>query len=438
MNPVPPRAALRPSALAALALLFLLALPVAPRAQTSGGTLNGETLSRLTGGTNDAAFQISNVTCTQGGVAGFDFNTSGTATGPYPGSYTESGTVTFQNAPGGIILSFSSSFTITSGANVITGTKQLAPVQPLRGSNNFGSCQVFQNPTSTNTFITMIVAAQYTATLTTADGTVTETGTSRVFGQRSQNVSSTGDVTAGSYTFNETYRNLAQITSVTVTPAAATNPIGTNHTVTATATNASGAGISDARIFFEVTADGQTVLTFQSNTNASGQATLMYQGPDWPRSDTIRACADRNDNGQIDPTDPCGTATKQWVFPASTPGASTGGGQMYNFATGLDGIALGFNFKNENGKLMGNCTVGDKATDTSVKCKDVLAYVQTGNKATVYGTAEVNGAPTYYKVVLVDNATSGAGVDTFSIITQSGYTLLGALTQGNIEVHQPQ
>jgi hypothetical protein len=435
MNPCFPRAAARLFASAALALL-LLVLPAASRAQTSGGTLNGETLSRTTAGTNEAAFQLSNLNCTQGGVAGFDFTTSGTAVGPYPGTYTESGTVTFQNAPGGVILSFSSSFTITSGSTVITGTKQLAPVQPPQGSNNLGSCQNLQNGNQTNTVINMVVAAQYTAIIPTANGTVTETGTSRVFGQIFKSTSATG--TNGFYTFNETYRNLAQITTVTLTPAADVNPVGTNHAVTATATNASGAGVAGAFVYFDVTADGQTVLQFRTITNAQGQATLMYQGPDFPRSDAIRACVDRNDNGQIDPTDPCATATKEWVFPASTPGASTGGGQLLNFMTQLDGIVLGFNFKSDADGTSGNCTVNDKASDTFVKCRDVLAYVQAGNTATVYGTAEVNGAPTFFKITVEDNDTSGAGADTFALVTQSGYQVVGVLTQGNIQVHEPQ
>lgn len=438
MNLVPHRAAVRLSAAAALALLLLLSPSQAARAQTSGGTLNGETLSRVSGGANDSAFQISNLSCTQGGVAGFDFTTTGTATGPYPGTYSESGSVTFQNAPGGVITSFSSQFTITSGANVITGTKQLAPVQPPQGINNRGVCQPLQNGTLAISNIFIIVAAEYTANIPTAAGSVTETGTSRVSGSALVARNPDGSLNAASYSFNETYRNVAQITGVTVTPAAATNPVGTQHTVTATATNASGAGVSGARVYFDVTAGGETVVTFSTNTNASGQASFTYEGPEWPRADTIRACADRNDNGQVDPTDPCGTATKEWVFPASTRGASTGGGQLLDFVTGLDGIVLGFNFKSDGGGVGGNCSVNDKPSDTSVKCTQVLAYVQGVNEATVYGTAEVNGAPTYFKIVLTDNTTSGAGADTFSIITQSGYSLVGALTQGNIEVHRPQ
>jgi hypothetical protein len=415
-----------------------MSLPGVSRAQTSGGTLNGETLSRATGGTDTSAFDITNLNCTQGGVAGFDFSTAGTATGPYPGTYAESGSVTFQNAPGGVILSFSSSFTITSGTNVITGTKQLAPVQPPQGVNNRGACQVLPNGNLAVSNIFIIVAAQYTANIPTANGTVTETGTSRVSGSANVARNPDGSVFAGSYSFNETYRNLAQITTVTLTPPAAVNPVNTNHTVTATAGNASGAGVSGARVFFDVTADGSSVNGFQCITNASGQCSFIYQGPEWPRSDTIRACVDRNDNGQVDATDPCATATKEWVFPASTPGGATGGGQLLNFVTGLDGIVVGFNFSSDANGTKGNCTVNDKAGDTSVKCKDVLAYVQAGNTATVYGTAEVNGAPSYFKIVLTDNDPAADGADTFSILTQTGYTLVGVLTQGNIQLHQPQ
>ena len=429
-----PRAARRLSVLAALALL-LLSPPQGSRAQTSGGTLNGEALNG--GGTNNAAFQVSNLNCTQGGVAGFDFTSSGAAIGPYPGTYTESGSVTFQNAPGGIIVSFNSSFTITSGSTVITGTKEMAPVQPPQGSNNRGACQVLQNGNLqiTNTFMT--VSAQYTATIPTATGTVTETGTSRVSGSALVARNPEGSVTAASYSFNETYRNVAQVTNVTLTPPAAVNPVGTSHTVTATASNASGTGVAGAFVYFYVESGGVTLLTFRTITNPQGQATFMYQGPEWPRTDAIRACVDRNDNGQIDPTDPCAAATKEWVFPASTPGASTGGGQLYNLQTQTDGVVLGFNFKSDADGPKGTCTVNDKPGDTTVKCLDVLAYVQSANGATVYGTAEVNGAPTYYKVTLSDNDTSGAGADTFSIITQSGYSLFGVLTQGNIQVHTP-
>lgn len=428
-----PHAAASLSVLATLALLLLLLPPATSRAQTSGGgTLNGETLSRVTVGDDDAAFQISNLDCTQDGVAGFDFNTSGTASGPYPGTYTESGSVIFQNAPGGVILNFNSQFTITSGANVVTGTKQLAPDQPPLGINNRGVCQVLQNGALTVTSIIMIVAAEYTASVPTAAGPVTETGTSRVFGSWNQ-AASPGGGFSGNYSFNETYHNLAQITTLTLTPAAAVNPVATSHTVTATAGNASGVGIARARVYFDVTADGSPVASFQCVTNASGQCSFLYEGPEFPRADAITACVDRDDSGSIDPTDPCAAATKEWVLPASTPGSSNGGGQFIDASTD-DDINFAFNFKSDAGRTKGSCHVNDRALGTTVKCLDVLAYVQGKGEATVYGTAEVNGVPGYYKIVLTDGA---PGSDSFSIITQGGYAAGGEVAEGNVQIHTP-
>jgi hypothetical protein len=291
---------------------------------------------------------------------------------------------------------------------------------------------VFQNGSLMNTFVNMVVAAQYTATIPTAAGAVTETGTSRVFGQWTRSVSDTGAVN-GAYSFNETYNNLAQITALTLTPAAAVNPVGTSHTVTATASNASGDGVAGARVYFDVTADGSSVVSSQCVTNASGQCSLTYQGPEFPRADAITACVDRNNSGSIDPADPCAAATKEWVFPASTAGASNGGGQFLDVASGAD-INFGFSFKGDGGRPKGSCHVSDKTRDITVKCLGVLAYVQGANEATVYGTAEVNGAPDYFKIVLTDDA---AGPDTFSIITRGGYAAGGAVTQGNIQVHTP-
>lgn len=55
----------------------------------------------------------------------FSFSVSGTATGPFPGTFTESGT--FVALPDGFLTSFSSTFTVTnsSGTVTVTGSKSL-------------------------------------------------------------------------------------------------------------------------------------------------------------------------------------------------------------------------------------------------------------------------------------------------------------------------
>ena len=53
----------------------------------------------------------------------------------------------------------------------------------------------------------------------------------------------------------------------------------------------------------------------------------------------------------------------------------------------------------------------------------------------MYGNAEVNGVQTLYKIVVTDNGEGVLIPDTFSILTASGYTAAGPVTQGNVQVH---
>ncbi|HEX8491318.1 MAG TPA: post-COAP-1 domain-containing protein [Pyrinomonadaceae bacterium] len=430
INSLFPRLALRLFAIAAFALL-VCAQTQTLRAQ---GTLNGETLKAA--GSNPAAFNA-NLNCVQGGVASLTFETTGIATGPYPGTYVESGSVTFQNNPGGPVLSFSSTFTITSGSTVITGTKQFAVPTP---PPNFGACQLLPNGPATNDTLSLNFPATYTATIPVAPGEfVIEQGTSRVFAQTAKTYIDPANPLAQFYSFNETFINPTVVARVTLTPAAAVNPVGTSHTVTATATSANNTGVPGTRILFTVTpGDDSAPVTGLCVTNANGQCDFTYQGPEFPRTDAIRGCADSNQNGTIEVTEPCGAATKEFVFPVSTPGQATGGGRLFDAPSGISGINFGFNFRSDGTNLQGNCLVNDKTRDTMVRCLDVIAFVQDANHATIYGTAEVNGTESLYKIDVLDNHEPGAGYDFFTIVTQNGYTASGLLTEGNIQTHPPQ
>src|SRR2546423_7311769 len=77
-------------------------------------------------------------TCNPDGTSTITFDVSGTAVGPYPGAFHESGTVTIgpQNGPPdavagyplptGPVVSLSASFTINSVAGQVSGTKVLS------------------------------------------------------------------------------------------------------------------------------------------------------------------------------------------------------------------------------------------------------------------------------------------------------------------------
>src|SRR5919108_5112050 len=107
----------RPLAAMILALPFLIATPAA-HAQVQPPTLTFET---LTGTTNT----VTSANCNPEGTSTFSYSTSGVAAGPYNGTFTETGTVTVGpqpippgtfSAPGGTVLSWDVTFTITSTA----------------------------------------------------------------------------------------------------------------------------------------------------------------------------------------------------------------------------------------------------------------------------------------------------------------------------------
>jgi hypothetical protein len=222
-------------------------------------------------------------------------------------------------------------------------------------------------------------------------------------------------------------------TTVTLAPLDAVNTVGTGHTVTATVKNAAGGPSPGVKVLFSV--QGATVTTGSCTTDSVGKCSFTYQGPQLPGADIIKGCVDTDNSGTADVNEPCGTATKAWVLPATTPGQVTGGGQIPN-AAGNDQNAFGFNAKSDQSGVKGNCNLVDPSTNTKVKCLEVTSLVQTGTHATLFGTAEINGVATTFRIDVDDLAEPGRNQDTFRIQTASGYTAGGVLIQGNIQIHK--
>ena len=220
---------------------------------------------------------------------------------------------------------------------------------------------------------------------------------------------------------------------VTLYPPDAINPVGTQHTVTATVNNLFGNPVPGITVRFTVT--GSINKTDSCLTDSNGQCSFTYTGPQLAGADLISAYADTNGNGVQDGGEPVAVpATKAWVPPTSTPGQANGGGQFYN--TGhTDKIAFGFSAKNKDGKLTGECSVVDPSTSTTVKCTDATSFVEAGTHATIFGDATVNGAVTTYRIDVDDLGNPGKNKDDFFITTGTGYTVGGVLTAGNIQVH---
>lgn len=450
--------------LALLALLVAGALAAPPQATRAAtpSTLSGEQLW------DDRFFGKVESTCNPEGISTGNFTASGMALGPYPGTFTAEGSYTIAPLPvganagfsAGPLLTFEERFTIISGTTTITGTKRL--ITSFRSVSTGGLCVTFSNKdvqisglgtfNATGVFNTAEAnedALAYEATIRTDAGTFRDSGRSAV-GVADNRATISDPVSGQPTTFVSNFFQEQFLSSqlaptplgpatVTLSPPTAVNPVGTSHTVTATVLNILGQPVQGATVLFTVT--GADNATGSCTTDANGQCSFTYQGPQLPGADLITACADANKNGTCDPGEPIGTATKVFVLPASTPGQVTGGGQIPGALATRD-IAFGFNAQSTDKGLMGRCNVIDQATNTQVKCLDVTALVQTpatvqgGGGATFFGTAEVNGVATTYRIDVTDLAEPGTGKDTFRIQTASGYTAGGVLASGNIQVHR--
>ena len=136
-----------------LTLALVLAPGLSTAAATTVSSLTGETLSGSSSQGNDRA-------CTTP-----TFSVSGTAMGPYPGTFTETGTW----AP--LSTTASTTFTITSGTTTITGSKTVFRGIPgLSGTFDCGA-----DPTTLD-----LTGVPYTATIHSPDGSFHDEGVSTV------------------------------------------------------------------------------------------------------------------------------------------------------------------------------------------------------------------------------------------------------------------
>jgi FG-GAP repeat/Bacterial Ig-like domain (group 1)/Right handed beta helix region len=100
--------------------------------------------------------------------------------------------------------------------------------------------------------------------------------------------------------------------TLSLRPGRASNPVGSEHCVTATLRDAAGTPTPAVTVRFAVT--GSVTETGSDTTDANGEAALCYPGPKRPGADAITAFADTNGNGSDDgETEPDADATKTWV-----------------------------------------------------------------------------------------------------------------------------
>jgi hypothetical protein len=153
-----------------LSALVVAHTAAADGSEASATPLTGETLSAAETSVGDVS-TVSG-TCNVLGTSTFEFLVSGVATGPYPGTFTEEGTLSL-NLAGFEPVAFNSTFTITSMAGTVTGSKTRtdAIVPPV-----FAAC----TEAGVADAFSFEGNVTYIAEITTSEGTASDNGEGRV------------------------------------------------------------------------------------------------------------------------------------------------------------------------------------------------------------------------------------------------------------------
>ncbi len=213
--------------------------------------------------------------------------------------------------------------------------------------------------------------------------------------------------------------------TIALNPPSAVNPVGTNHTVTATVDDNNGNPAQGVTVDFSVTsgpntgATGTCAVNADCTTDASGNVSWTYTGGTTAGIDTIQAC--------VELTQTCTTAMKTWYDPNA--GFVTGGGWVGAHAN------FGFVAKYQSGSTTPVGSVEYQDRDAGIKFHsnsfDANGLIVLGDTATVTGTGTLNGVSVTFTLTVTDNSP-----DTFEIAFSTGYDSgLQSLTGGNVQIH---
>ena len=209
--------------------------------------------------------------------------------------------------------------------------------------------------------------------------------------------------------------------------------------MTATVQDVLGNPTPDITARFTVT--GAVATTGSQKTDANGQATFCYQGPELPGSDSIKAFADTNGSSSQDAGEPSDTASKVWSLPKSDCKVKVTGGGQITAANG-DRSDFGGNAQSDGaGSLKGQEEYQDHgpASPQNVKSIEIQALTcdATRTRATIFGTASINGSGAHeFRIDVQDLGEPGIRGDTYRMLLDTGYDS-GAqqLTGGNVQIH---
>ena len=204
-----------------------------------------------------------------------------------------------------------------------------------------------------------------------------------------------------------------------LSPQAATNPVGTEHCLTATSKDPLGEPTPNETVRFSVS--GAVEASGSGTTGASGQTSFCYDGPAFPGTDQIGAFVDTNTDGDQDPGEPGALATKDWVSPSSTPDCQASGTGRIMAA---NGDRANFNGKvktRTSGTPSGREAYDDRGPAERVRMRStsIDALLCDRRAATIFGRARVDGDEVGFRIDLEDNGPGHR--DRYRIQLSTGY-----------------
>lgn len=227
---------------------------------------------------------------------------------------------------------------------------------------------------------------------------------------------------------------------LTLTPKTATNPVDSQHCVTATVTDVFGNPVPNITVRFSVT--GSVNTSGSATTDANGEAQFCYTGPPLPGADAIHAFADTDNDNMQDPGEPFDDATKAWVLPVSTPLCEviiTNGGWI--IADNGDRASFGGNAHADGeGNASGEEQYQDHGPAEPFNLHgDVLVVVcNSDTSATIFGEATIDGSGTHiFRIDVQDLGEPGKGVDTYRMRVNAYDSGEQVLRGGNVQIHNP-
>ena len=228
--------------------------------------------------------------------------------------------------------------------------------------------------------------------------------------------------------------------SVTLSPLTDTNPVDTQHCVTATVRDQFGNPVQGVRVRFSVT--GSVMTSGSAVTGPTGQAQFCYMGPALPGADVINAYADTDNDNVQDLGEPSAQpATKTWVLPVTTPGCEikiTNGGWI--IAMNGDRASFGGNAKaDEDGNVTGQEEYQDHgpATPFNLHGNVLVVVCNSATSATIFGEATIDGSGSHtYRIDVQDNAEPGKGADHYRMRVNAYDSGDQVLEGGNVQIHQ--